>query len=288
MSDEENIKDPSTDNIPLSTENKNIFELQTSNMEVHKHPHHVAHKKKWTEYLLEFFMLFLAVFLGFVAENIREHRVESDREKEFMKSLLVDLEKDKKDLVHNISFGFVTINYNDSLQVELLKKPLHGHEKRIYHFFLLYQTGIDFTYHDRTVSQMKNTGGFRLIRNQKASDALADYDIFFHRSIDFASSNWLSNLANSSVQFNCSVLDIARIFSYHDSALAHITDINKVAYPADLKLLTYDDNVIHQMVNNMNYNKRGDIYKLTRSKEALQMNTALDSLIRKEYHLSNE
>jgi len=45
-------------------------------MEVHKHPHHVTHKKKWTEYLLEFFMLFLAVFLGFVADNIRENSVE--------------------------------------------------------------------------------------------------------------------------------------------------------------------------------------------------------------------
>lgn len=31
-------------------------------MEAH-HPHHVTPKKKWTEYLLEFFMLFLAVFL---------------------------------------------------------------------------------------------------------------------------------------------------------------------------------------------------------------------------------
>ena len=41
-------------------------------MEVHKHPHHVTHKKKWVEYVLEFVMLFFAVFLGFIAENIRE------------------------------------------------------------------------------------------------------------------------------------------------------------------------------------------------------------------------
>jgi hypothetical protein len=40
-------------------------------MEIHKHPHHVTQKKKWGEYLLEFLMIFLAVFLGFVAENIR-------------------------------------------------------------------------------------------------------------------------------------------------------------------------------------------------------------------------
>ena len=104
-------------------------------METH-HPHHITHKKKWTEYLLEFFMLFLAVFLGFVAENIREYRVETDREKEFMKSLLIDLHKDKTNLEHNVSFGSITIDYNDSLQVELLNKPLKGHEKRIYHFFL--------------------------------------------------------------------------------------------------------------------------------------------------------
>ena len=63
-------------------------------MELHKHPHHVSHKKKWGEYLLEFFMLFLAVFLGFVAENIREHVVENDRAKEFSKSLLQDLQND--------------------------------------------------------------------------------------------------------------------------------------------------------------------------------------------------
>ncbi len=32
----------------------------------------MTHKKKWGEYLLESFMLFLAVFLGFIAENMRE------------------------------------------------------------------------------------------------------------------------------------------------------------------------------------------------------------------------
>src|SRR3954468_7869299 len=67
---------------------------ETENMEVHKHPHHVTHKKKWGEYLLEFFMLFFAVFLGFVAENIREHMVEKDRAKQYAKSLISDLQKD--------------------------------------------------------------------------------------------------------------------------------------------------------------------------------------------------
>src|SRR6187551_909146 len=57
------------------------IEPKAESMEVHKHPHHVMHKKKWSEYVLEFFMLFLAVFLGFIAENIREHSVNKEIEK---------------------------------------------------------------------------------------------------------------------------------------------------------------------------------------------------------------
>ena len=43
-------------------------------MEVH-HPHHPTHKKKWSEYIIEFVMLFAAVTLGFFAENVREHQI---------------------------------------------------------------------------------------------------------------------------------------------------------------------------------------------------------------------
>jgi hypothetical protein len=63
-------------------------------MEVHKHPHHVTHKKKWIEYLLEFFMLFLAVFLGFVAENIRENIKANHEIHEDMQSIVADLHYD--------------------------------------------------------------------------------------------------------------------------------------------------------------------------------------------------
>src|SRR5258708_17473006 len=67
---------------------------EIENMEVHKHPHHVTHKKKWGEYLLEFIMLFLAVFLGFLAENLRERIVEQNIEKEYIHSLVEDLKSD--------------------------------------------------------------------------------------------------------------------------------------------------------------------------------------------------
>ena len=56
-------------------------------MEVH-HAHHPTHKKKISEYFLEFFMLFFAVTLGFFAENYREHSIIEHRMQETMRPLL--------------------------------------------------------------------------------------------------------------------------------------------------------------------------------------------------------
>jgi hypothetical protein len=74
-------------------------------MEVH-HSHHPTHKKKWSEYIIEFVMLFAAVTLGFFAENQREHYVEGLRETQFMESLMEDLAKDKIEI--NSARGFIT------------------------------------------------------------------------------------------------------------------------------------------------------------------------------------
>jgi hypothetical protein len=41
-------------------------------MEVHHHPDLHHRRKKFKEYLLEFVMIFLAVTMGFIAENVRE------------------------------------------------------------------------------------------------------------------------------------------------------------------------------------------------------------------------
>ncbi len=62
-------------------------------MEVH-HPHHATHKKKWSEYTIEFVLLFAAVTLGFFAENLREHQVEIHKTEKSLVTLYRDIEKD--------------------------------------------------------------------------------------------------------------------------------------------------------------------------------------------------
>jgi len=61
-------------------------------MEVHAHTH--TERKKWTHYLWEFLMLFLAVFCGFLAEYQLEHKIEKDRAKELATSFYNELKRD--------------------------------------------------------------------------------------------------------------------------------------------------------------------------------------------------
>ena len=72
-------------------------------MEVH-HPHHPTHKKKWSEYIIEFVMLFTAVTLGFFAENLREHQIMNHRVEQNKIAILRDLQADSI----NISKAFAT------------------------------------------------------------------------------------------------------------------------------------------------------------------------------------
>ena len=83
-------------------------------MEVHHHGH-VHETKKWKEYLFQFFMLFLAVFCGFLAENVREHYIESHRAKEYAKSFLSDIKEDTSELHSAIHHGRFLQSSIDSL-----------------------------------------------------------------------------------------------------------------------------------------------------------------------------
>src|SRR6266498_161989 len=70
-------------------------------MEVHAHTH--SERKKWTHYLWEFLMLFLAVFCGFLAENQREHYVEQQREKQYARELYDEFNADSIAVANKIS-----------------------------------------------------------------------------------------------------------------------------------------------------------------------------------------
>jgi hypothetical protein len=143
-------------------------------MEVHHHPH--TPRKKWTHYFWEFLMLFLAVFCGFLAENQREHYVEHRREIQYIKSFIEDLKSDTSNYNRQIRFRTVSQKRADSLVLLLLSPERNKHVDSIYVCVERVGRGNLFLYSDRTIQQLKNSGGMRLIRNQGASDQIMKYD----------------------------------------------------------------------------------------------------------------
>src|ERR1700760_3903732 len=63
-------------------------------MEVHHHPQLHHESKPWKEYLLEFLMIFLAVTMGFFAENLREKITDNRKIHENVQSMARDIESD--------------------------------------------------------------------------------------------------------------------------------------------------------------------------------------------------
>ena len=121
-------------------------------------------------------MLFLAVFCGFLAENQREHFIEHQRERQFMKSMTEDLARDTamltvtegraKTVSNNVDTILSIIqyqNFDDSSVRQLYRVNL-----RSLGFF-----GTSFT--DRTTVQLKNSGAMRLIRKATVADGIIDY-----------------------------------------------------------------------------------------------------------------
>lgn len=144
-------------------------------MEIHHHGH-VHEKKKWKEYVFQFFMLFLAVFCGFLAEYQLEHKIEKDREKQFVVSLVYDLRDDIVSLDRQIQTQKSLIGMLDSL-FSMTSDPalIKENGDAIYYLGRLAPRLETFASNNKTFDQLKNSGGFRLIHSQETANMIMAY-----------------------------------------------------------------------------------------------------------------
>jgi len=145
-------------------------------MEVHQHSH--TARKKWTHYLWEFLMLFLAITLGFFVENKREHILENKRAKEYAKALVSDLIADTTELGKDLYGLSQTLAFSDTLEMELLKKlagtGISG--ARLYYYTFFAPGKFQFGVKTATLSQLKNSGSLRYFRNFEIIRLINEYD----------------------------------------------------------------------------------------------------------------
>src|SRR4030095_16401507 len=141
------------------------------------HPHTHTARKKWTHYVWEFFMLFLAVFCGFLAEYALEHKIEADREKQYAISMVEDLKLDTAALNRIIQLRTNRLVILDSLSLLLDETENSSNLSTLYYYSAITSRfgSLQFIYNDRTIQQLKNSGSLRLIRNKIVSDSITLY-----------------------------------------------------------------------------------------------------------------
>jgi hypothetical protein len=244
-------------------------------MEVHAHTH--TERKKWTHYFWEFLMLFLAVFCGFLAENQREHMVEHQREKQFIKSLIVDIQNDAKLIDEQNAFNRERIKIADSL-IEMLNDPvaISVHSNELYYLGRIAQRTVVFAYNDRTIEQMKNSGGFRLIRNEEAVDRIMDYyrlikRIQLHEEIEAAELDEYKKIA-------IKIFD-SRIFR----KMTLDTVISRIS--GNPPLLTKDPATLHELSGMTQYQVGSRLLLIAVKEDLKRKGLVLIKLLKKEYHL---
>src|ERR1700722_3881789 len=254
-------------------------------MEVHKHPHHVTHKKKWGEYFLEFFMLFLAVFLGFVAENIRENAVEHERARKYANLLIEDLRTDTVQLNTASYIMNLIIIAGDSLGNLLSKDARSIKGGKLYFYEYLSSRRWNFISRDATIQQLKSSGALRYFHDTSLIRQIMNYEeavqiiyLVQNRFEPHKIENW--NLVQK-------VFDQSYFYSPGDQEFNLTLKDEKVIRYMDnnYPLLTYEPDLIHQIRNwaySSSRNYRVEIELLNEAK--LQANIAMD-VLKKAYHL---
>jgi hypothetical protein len=147
-------------------------------MEVHHHPN--VEKKKFKEYFLEFLMIFLAVTLGFFAENIRESITRHERENQLMVMMTEDMKSDKNNLDSAIINNNIKLSKLDTLRSLIYaaaQKEMHDALiRKMYYLYRFYSGNtLPFSPIQRTLSQFDKDDAFSLLRKQKVSDAIVEY-----------------------------------------------------------------------------------------------------------------
>jgi hypothetical protein len=257
-------------------------------MEVHHHAHtsdppdsYRDHRgrKKWTHYFWEFLMLFLAVFCGFLAENQREHYVEHQREKSFMKTMVADINLDIRVLEECIRFRQLLENRMDTL-IRLLAGNRDSLNEIYYQARWTTRTN-DLFYNDRTIQQLKNSGGLRLIRKANVSENIILYDTKIRQIVLFRQP--LENESRLELRHVYAKIFSGAVFG---QMMANDPVVSVIKPTTNPKLFSDKPELINEAIVYVQYLK--SIYAITRrmNTDVIEFGKQLIELIKKEYNLN--
>ncbi|MDB5200684.1 MAG: hypothetical protein JWQ27_93 [Ferruginibacter sp.] len=248
-------------------------------MDVHHHAHH-EDKKSWKSFVWEFLMLFFAVFCGFLAENFLEHRLEKEKGNQYVRSMITDIISDSVKIDQAFKFTRMQQAGLDSLST-LFDHPPYSDAtiKQMYLLMMKYtmnEANVAFT--KRTSTQLKNSGGMRLIANKTSADEITRY-IENAEDIESQGDYFKNNALNDIISLN------SRIFYLKHIKGVTRKNVDSFMMKPPLTLMSNDQNLLNEYGNRLfftsgvliNYNN-----KLTYFKSSMQKTIAL---LKKENHI---
>lgn len=247
-------------------------------MEVHHHAHiPTSRVKKWTHYFWEFLMLFLAVFCGFLAEYSLEHKIEKDRERQYIKAFVEDLERDTVSLINRIAYCNLTIARADSAITVFNDPDLIARAGEIYYFLRWMHRSDNFSVNDRTIVQLRNAGGMRLVSSKSVSDSMIDY----YKEVEY-----IQMIYEEQIQWRRALRPyFPEILDGNAYGMA-IDEKNNVVHPVEpVKLRSTDPKLVNALVLTLNNIKGINIGLKRRMGDLKSRANEIRKFIIKEYHL---
>jgi len=254
-------------------------------MEVHAHSN--TARKKWTHYFWEFLMLFLAVFCGFIAENIREHNVEQHRAKEFSKSLIQDFQNDTAAINIQKKSAGIFIAITDSL-LQLSQTPLEGRHAAEFSFYtrFMYWT-VPLSWNRSTFEQIKNSGSLRYFRNFQLLEKMMKYEALVNE-IEGEFSNHQTR-GNMLLKLINEIIDPTLHHSLSKHLLLSLDTMSRetkeVFFIAKTASLENKRTEIRELLNMIVVQQRNLRYNENRLQRAKLLANELINDLKKEYHL---
>jgi hypothetical protein len=285
MDDENKLQDESFNLQEISNESSLEQQPETESeikfMEVHHHPH--VEKKSFKEYLLEGLMIFLAVIMGFIAENIREHFVNHETEKRSIEIVVNNLKDDVERLKKCISQNSDKIKVLDTIGMFSTKDKLSKDSvnKLIQ---LIYKCGPNFSFisNEAALEQMKSSGSLRFVNKKNVLDSIFHYE-YVNKLINKNQDD--CNQWSFTAHTNHTHLDLSVYEFYNSDILKQnmvAANSGAIYYRQQKVLATQcfsEFNVVKYILQNL-------IMPLLQ--QQLNSGNELIKLLKKEYHLNNE
>jgi hypothetical protein len=250
-------------------------------MEVHHHPN--IEKKGFKEYILEGLMIFLAVTLGFFAESIREKITDKEKERDYVLAMIEDAQTDTANIREAIRLNEKRSYYLDSLVNICNNYDISNSEDST--IYKLYREGLShpsfISPTERTLLQLKNSGGMRLIRIKSAVDSIILYDDAAKKLIDQQA--YYELYQNKSVDIAVQIFDF-QYFNFRNSSTGQP---NMKTYDK-AKLITHDKMKLMELGNLVHLYQGVVNFYITRLHEMNDHAVHLINTLKMDYQIEND